>query len=159
MNCNHECSTCASKCIVNCPICNKNAREVKLNAVLNLVNDSTNIRKDEKVYICQNKKCDLVYFQENNPNYYLKKDISVPIWFKEKYDKYMVCYCRGIYLDDIVKIIKEHLNENKLTKEDIIKYFDEKEISCETKNPLGESCEKLFDNAIEYAYHILKEDK
>ena len=37
---------------------------------------------------------------------------------KEKYKNYIVCYCHNIYLDDIVKIVK-NTNESNLTKKDI----------------------------------------
>lgn len=156
MNCNHECSICQSGCVIVCPICGKPAREVKINAALNLVIEDKCIKKEAKIYICQNKKCDIVYFQKDNPKYYLKSDVKVPIWFKEKYDKYMVCYCRNIFLADIVKFINDIDDDKKLTKEDFVKLYPKIKEDCLHNNPLGESCDKLFANAIEYAYHIKK---
>lgn len=156
MNCNHECSNCQNGCIVLCPICEKNAREVKFSAAKTLVIEPKYLKKDELVYICQNKKCDVVYFQLNNPKYYFKNEIKKPIWFKEKVDKYMVCYCREIYLSDIIKIIKESKDDILYTKEDIMKKFPKVLEDCAHNNPLGESCDKVFENAIKYAYHITK---
>lgn len=156
MNCNHECNTCASSCNINCPICDKKGLVVKLEAALNLVNNNNFIDKNKKVYICQNKKCNVAYFQENNPKYYTKEEVTVPIWFKEKYNKYMVCYCYEIYINDIVNIIKNDNSDKKLTKEDIFKQFEKKHTDCLHKNPLGLDCDKVFDNAIEFAYHQKK---
>ena len=47
MNCNHECNTCESSCTVNCPICDKKGRVVKLEAALNLVNNNSYIDKNK----------------------------------------------------------------------------------------------------------------
>ena len=156
MNCNHECNTCASSCNINCPICDKKGLVVKLEAALNLVNNNNFIDKNKKVYICQNKKCNVAYFQENNPKYYTKEEVNVPICFKEKYNKYMVSYCYEIYINDIVNIIKNDNSDKKLTKEDILKHFEKKHTDCLHKNPLGLDCDKVFDNAIEFAYHQKK---
>ena len=158
MNCNHECNTCESSCTVNCPICDKKGRVVKLEAALNLVNNNSYIDKNKKVYICQNKKCTVTYFQEENPKYYTKEEVNVPIWFKETYSKYMVCYCYEIYINDIVNIFKNDNTNKKLTKEDILKHFTKKHDDCLHHNPLGEDCEKTFINAIEFAYHQKKGD-
>lgn len=156
MNCNHECNTCESACIIDCPICGKKGLIVKTEAALNLVNNNIYIDKNKKVYICQNKKCNVAYFQEDNPKYYTKEEVVVPIWFKETYSKYMVCYCYEIYLNDIVNIIKENNSNKILTKEDILKHFEKKHIDCTHKNPLGYDCDKVFENAIDFAYHQKK---
>ncbi len=156
MNCNHECNTCESACIVECPICGKKGLIVKTDAALNLVNNSNYIDKNKKVYICQNKKCNVAYFQEENPKYYTKEEVKVPIWFKETYSKYKVCYCYDIYIDDIVKIVKADNSKKRLTKEDILSHFEKKYDDCSKTNPLGLDCDKVFLNAIDFAYHQKK---
>lgn len=106
MNCTTTCNNC-NKCDDKCPYCGYKGKEVKLETVAELTkNKCVFFENGEKIYICTNKKCDLVYFQVGNPKVYLKEEIKVPVWFKEKYKNYIVCYCHNIYLDDIVKIVK-----------------------------------------------------
>lgn len=159
MNCNNECSTCKTNCALSCPICNQKGMMVRFDAAKNLVKDNKYLNKKQKVYICTNKKCEVVYYQKDNPKQYLKEEIKVPIWFKEKYDKYLVCYCHNIYLDDIVRIVLNSTVSEKLTIEDIKKQFPKVKENCKIKNPIGNSCERLFENAIEYAYKKKEEEK
>lgn len=151
MNCNKECSTCASSCGQKCPICGKNGLKVIHDAVLNIVKEPKYIDLNKQIYICQNKKCEVTYFQEENPKYYTKEELKVPIWFKEKYQKYLVCYCYNIYIDDIVKIISEE--KEKLSIDDIKHHFTKVHDDCKICHPLGTPCDKVFENAIEFCYH------
>ena len=94
-----------------------------------------------------------VYFQEDNPKYYLKDEVIRPIWYKENFDEYIVCYCHNIYLDDIVKIVK-NTNESNLTKKDILNLLNTNHLEdCKHLNPTGENCDILFKNAIQFAYN------
>ena len=104
MNCDNKCSTCSTKCNLLCPICNKQVKNVPIQTVKSLVKHDINLLETEETYICLNKKCNLVYFQNNNPSYYFKNDVNKPVWFKEKYPNYIVCYCRNIYLKEIVEL-------------------------------------------------------
>ena len=149
MNCNHECNSCASSCNASCPICNKTGLLVKLEAALNLVNNNSYIDKNKKVYICQNKKCTVTYFQEENPKYYTKEEVNVPIWFKEPMNEMIVCYCYNISLQEIIKVVKEH---KVYTKDEVIKILNKpKNNDCLHSNPIGKECDRLFENAIAYA--------
>ena len=72
---------------------------------------------------------------------------------KEKYKNYIVCYCHNIYLDDIVKIVK-NTNESNLTKKDILNLLNTNHFEdCKHLNPTGENCDILFKNAIQFAYN------
>lgn len=159
MNCNNNCSICESSCLLECPICNKKGLKVEYKTARNILIDSTFLKEKEDLYICTSKKCDVVYYQKDNPRLFYKEDVVVPIWYKEKYDKYLVCYCHNIYLDDIVKIVLNNNEKNKLTINDIKKQFIKEKDNCEIKNPTGITCNKLFENAIEFAYKQKKEAK
>ena len=88
MNCTTTCNNC-NKCDDKCPYCGYKGKEVKLETVAELTkNKCVFFENGEKIYICTNKKCDLVYFQVGNPKVYLKEEIKVPVWFKEKYKNY-----------------------------------------------------------------------
>ena len=83
MNCTTTCNNC-NKCDDKCPYCGYKGKEVKLETVAELTkNKCVFFENGEKIYICTNKKCDLVYFQVGNPKVYLKEEIKVPVWFKE----------------------------------------------------------------------------
>lgn len=151
MNCNNNCNTCESLCSVICPVCGMKGMKVKYQTVEKLLVDNTYLY-NEDVYLCTNKKCDIVYFQKDNPKYYSKNEVKVPVWYKEKYDKYLVCYCHNIYLKDIVSCVLNNDTNNKLTINDIKKQFPKIYESCDICNPTGLSCEKLFYNSIEFAY-------
>ena len=150
--CNQNCNTCTSKCQNGCPICNVVGKEVPLITVKNLLKNKQIYLTTEKTYICINRKCPVIYYQEKNPQYFIKDDVKTQIWFKTSLKEHIVCYCHNIKLLDIVEIVKQQ-DDTNLTKEKIFKILNIKETNdCLHNNPLGESCDKLFQNAIEYAY-------
>ena len=68
----------------------------------------------------------------------------------------MVCYCREIYLKDVVRAVFELGGcENK---KEILTYLGKGESKgmCIVKNPTGKPCDELFVNAIAYANKIYK---
>lgn len=150
--CNNNCSTCSSNCKGGCPICNVKGKNVPLITAKSLIKDGHNYLNNEQIYICINRKCSVIYFQDDNPKYFGKNEIKVPIWFKSNFNDYIVCYCHNIKLIDIVNIVKNSSDDN-LTKEKIFNILDIKEENdCIHNNPTGECCDKLFVNAIEFAY-------
>lgn len=153
MKCERNCSSCGSICNISCPVCGKIGQLVKKETVDSLIKDSFVFFKNEPIYLCTSRMCCVVYYQESNPKYYTKQDLLVPIWYKEKYNQYMVCYCRKIYLNDIVELVK-NIDKDNLTKADIIKILKKDTIhsDCLHSNPTGRSCDILFENAIKYAY-------
>ena len=158
MNCNNNCTTCESSCLVLCPVCGIKGMKVNYKTVSKLLKDNTHLFKED-VYLCTNKKCNIAYYQVDNPNTFNKEEVKVPIWFKEKYDKYLVCYCHNIYLSDIVKYVLECNTVDKITIDEIKNKFPKVYESCDICNPTGVSCEKLFNNSIDFAYKQKEEDK
>lgn len=150
--CDQNCSTCSSKCGSGCPICNVQGKNVPLITVKSLIKDKNYYLNDNNIYICINRKCPVIYYQEENPKYFIKDDIKTQIWFKSSINEQIICYCHNIKLIDIVEIVKNS-EEKDLTKEKIFEKLNVKEEKdCLYNNPLGESCDKLFKNAIEFAY-------
>jgi hypothetical protein len=94
-----------------------------------------------------------VYYFDTTPIIYTKDDLKRKIWFKSPLNEYIVCYCHNILLLDLVNIVKNSEDDN-LTKEKIFKILniDEETTDCLHKNPLGAPCDKVFKNAIDYAY-------
>lgn len=145
-NCDGKCDTCKTECINKCPICNATATQVPIETVKSLCN--IEINSNEDIYMCLNKKCNIAYF---NKEIILKtEDVNVPIWFKVPVNEMIVCYCYNITLLDIVNAVKKY---NVYTKEEIINKLNKQKQhkDCLHLNPIGKECDKLFENAIEYA--------
>ena len=158
MNCNQECNTCTTSCTKNCPKCQKAGLIVPVDTVVALTN-VTDIHFNEKYFLCTNPLCDTVYFSEESEQIIDKKQVNVDIWFKKGFKKrYMICYCRDIDLNDVIEAVK---NLDDVTEENIIKYLKKENIetNCLVNNPVGKDCKQLFDNAIEYALRINKQNE
>ena len=150
--CDHNCSTCSSICGSGCPLCNVQGKEVPLITIKSLLKDKNHYFNDLNTYICINRKCPVIYYQEENPKYFIKDDVKTQIWFKSSLNEQIICYCHNIKLTDIIEVVKNS-DEINLTKEKIFEILNIKEENnCLYHNPVGESCDKLFKNAIEFAY-------
>lgn len=151
--CDQNCNTCSANCKQGCPICNVLGKNVPLITVKSLIKDQNSFLNDKNTYICINRKCSVIYYQEENPKYFINDDVKSQIWFKSSLNEQIICYCHNIKLTDIVEIVKSS-NDNSLTKEKIFNLlgYEMSDKDCIYHNPLGESCDKLFKNAIEFAY-------
>ncbi len=150
-NCNGECATCKSVCGTVCPVCSAPGKLVPSITVATLTNKKVNLEKD--YYLCLRPNCEVAYFTEEK-ECINKGDVNVPVWFKSKYEDYIVCYCRNIYLKDIVMaVINLGGCENK---KEILQHLKKEDGSgkCIIKNPTGAPCDELFANAIVYANNI-----
>ncbi len=151
MNCNGECATCKSTCGTTCPKCGAPGKIVPSITVTSLSNSKINLEEDH--YLCLRPNCEVAYFTESG-KIIEKSTLNVPIWFKSKYEEYKVCYCRDIYLKDIVRaVISLGGCENK---KEILHFLDKEDGAgkCIIKNPTGAPCDELFANAISYANNI-----
>lgn len=150
VECNKDCATCQTGCGIKCPVCGAACIAVESATVANL--SKVPIKLDHAFYICLNPKCKTSYFDDQDTILVLD-DIKVPIWFKSSFLDYMVCYCRQIYLKDIIRAV---LSIENPTKEEIIKFLEKENIetNCLLNNPLGKDCDLLFNNAIEYAIKL-----
>ena len=150
--CTNNCNNCNSSCCASCPICNMKGKSVPLITLKHKIIKNRELIMDEKSYICINRNCDVVYFQETNPKYFLKDEIEDEVWFKTKGENQIICYCHKILLKDIVNIVKAS-NQEALTKTKILELLKvDGNHDCIKHNPVGESCDRLFQNAIIYAY-------
>lgn len=150
MECDKNCSTCQSTCGKVCPVCGATAIGVNTATVLNLTDVEVDI--NDHFYLCLNGKCNAAYFSDLG-TLIEKTEVKVPIWFKSNFFEYIVCYCRKIYLRDVIKAVFSLENP---TKEEIIKFLgkDNIESNCVANNPTSKSCDLLFENAIEYAKEL-----
>ncbi len=74
--CTNNCNSCKNSCTVNCPICNMKAKAVPLIALKHKIIKNQELIMNDKRYICINRNCEVVYFQETNPKYFIKSEIE-----------------------------------------------------------------------------------
>lgn len=152
--CNGHCGGCSGGCAYHCPICGAGAMLVPNETVKNMLIDDKSFDYTDNTYICLNKKCNVTYF--NSKQLLEKKDVKVPIWFKEYISSNsIICYCHNVTLKDIEDVVqKEHI----YTKDEVLKCLgkDISKTDCLHKNPIGKNCDELFKNAIEYAKGEIK---
>ena len=149
-----KCSNSCKKHIYACPLCHKVGMSVPLETVQTLTQMS-NI--GENFYLCTSPNCQVIYY--NNEYIFNKCDITTKVWYKGSIEEFIVCYCQNIKLIDIINAVTYLRGNNN--KEDVLKYLNknQNERNCLHKNPTGISCDKLFENALEFAkerYNKLK---
>lgn len=139
---------------LSCLKCNKKGMRVTFDTVLSLCNDfiKTTINYAH-YYLCTNKKCDVAYFSDTRT--ILTSEIKHPIWFKENSNKFIICYCRQITLNDIVEAIEKI--DGEITIEKVVRVLGKENDpkNCLLEFPTGEECTTLFLNAIEYGKKII----
>ena len=150
-----DCEKC-QKCIdkkEGCRRCFKKGKSVSFDTVLSLTKPYLkNTLTNDRYYLCTNPNCDVAYYTLTGRCIEVK-DVDCDIWYKKEKQKFMVCYCRDISLDDVVFAVSK-LEICTIPK--IIHFLqkDNVQTDCIHKNPTGESCARLFLNAIEYAKKI-----
>ena len=129
-----------------CPVCRKGSMKVPLETVETLT-QMKNIGNNYN--LCTNPNCNTVYF--NNEYIFNKCDITTKVWYKGSIEEFIVCYCQNIKLIDIINAVTYLRGNNN--KEDVLRYLNKSQDNkdCLHKNPTGVSCEKLFNNALEFA--------
>lgn len=156
MECSHNCATCNSNCGFKCPVCGANCIYVNSLTVQNLTNKQIDVEK--KYFLCTNPNCDVIYVDEHNIDIFSKRDVKVPVWYKSDFFNYIVCYCRNIYLRDVLQAV---FSIDNPTKENILKFLNKEnvETNCLLNNPTGKSCDLLFENSINYAIDLKKQQE
>ena len=157
MECTNNCSTCTSTCGHKCPCCEGSAMGVETATVVNL-SKIKNLFLEQQFYICLNPKCKIIYFNEDHSNLIDYQNVKVPVWFKSNFMNYIVCYCRNIYLKDVIRAV---FSMEETSKEKIIEFLGKENIetNCLINNPVSRDCNLLFKNAIEYALDLKKNQK
>lgn len=130
-----------------CPVCGKKGVSVKLETVKSIIKKSKKVPLREKFYICENSKCDVVYFSDNKVFY--TKDSIKDIDFKNNAKIRYACYCNKLTYEEVKEIAKKYKKTDwafivKEAKGKIVKS------DCIHKNPYGICCtSNSFQKAIE----------
>jgi hypothetical protein len=128
-----------------CPNCGQPTLKVKEEAVKNQAIESKNVSsKKAKWQVCVNENCDTVYLKPETQ--LSKSDLKQTLFFKDKTDNAMICYCYKITKGEIRLAIE---NGCKSVGE-VYKYLNKsKSGSCSTNNPLGKSCSGVFKYTVD----------
>lgn len=127
-----------------CPTCGQPTLKVKEETVESLMIDPSKLIKEKgKWQICVDQNCDTVYIKNDIE---VKKDEIKPVvFFKDKTDDAVICYCYKITKGDI----KQAVQHGCSTTGEVYKYLkSSKKGSCSTNNPLGKSCSNVFKHTL-----------
>lgn len=133
---------------LTCPKCKSLGKRVSIRTVNHLVVGSQKNRiLNDDYFICMDEKCDVVYYDENYEETFLKEDIKVPIWFKEAADPKYICYCSKVTEEEIIKAV---VNKNAKSLKEVVKLTGAmKNCNCEINNPLGVCCSPYIQEVID----------
>lgn len=134
-----------------CPKCGQPTLKVKEEAVKNQVIDAQNLSsKKGKWQVCVNENCDTVYLK--NDTQISKLEIKPVVFFKDKSDNAMICYCYKITKGEI----RLAIDKGCKSVGEVYKYLKKtKSGSCSTNNPLGKSCSGVF----KFTFDQIKNEK
>lgn len=124
-----------------CPVCGLPSLKVTEKAVwANLVDARWSIDKAHLNWnLCANPRCDCTYFA--NWRKFYTHDLIEPLFFKDRGDDVPICYCSDLTRGEIKDAVK-----NGCRSIDDVRKFTHKNIAglCDTKNPTGKCCDKVF---------------
>ncbi len=130
---------------VKCPVCGQVGDSVSINTVKSLVQNENIDVENQYFNICRSKSCEVVYYSREQA---IDQDaVKVPVWFKEKAEPKVLCYCSNNTEDDILKAVMD-IGEKDIGK--ILKATGiMNKCECETHNPTGKCCLSTVKEFIE----------
>jgi bacterioferritin-associated ferredoxin len=131
-----------------CPVCKLPGAHVKNVTVRHLVLDElTEQIGDEDYYLCMSEKCDITYYNPVTQITMNKRQIKVPLWFKEDANPKYACYCSKVTEEQVINAV---IKDGATDINDVIKITGAmKNSHCEKNNPLGKCCHQMLQKAID----------
>lgn len=136
-----------------CPVCGQPGNTVKNITVKHMVCDEA-VKQlgDEDYYLCMNKNCDVVYYSIELDAKFNKHQVKVPIWFKKDADPKYVCYCNKVTEKQVMDAV---IKDGARNMKDVSRLTGAMQKGqCLTKNPTGNCCHKIVQEAIDTALLI-----
>jgi hypothetical protein len=91
-----------------CPLCKTKGRYVENITVRHLLRKEMEEKAgQEDYYLCMNARCDIACYNDKTCTAFQKKDIIVPLWFKDDANPRYACYCSKITEEDVARAVKE----------------------------------------------------
>lgn len=133
------------KTIPICPECGQPAVKVSEKAVSHNLRKTKKIREKhgEKWYACINPGCECSYF--SSVTSFKTSDLTIPLFYKDKSDDAVICYCAGLKRGEIRNAVKHGC---KTTGE--VRKYTKKTGSgnCDKMNPLGKCCKTVLARTV-----------
>lgn len=125
--------------VMVCPVSNWKSKKVDLLTVRSLVRQLPLGMPQSAYYFCEDPECDVVYFPSNpKASLFLRKDLLVRVWAKERDDSVPVCYCFGFTRQDLWNEMRR--KGRSTVAERIMAEVKAGNCACEVKNPRGKCC-------------------
>lgn len=120
-----------------CPLCEQKGKNVQLLTLKALLQPSAMKKLEPNVlyWFCSNPTCTIVYFTEG-PTFFVKDDIKVPVFQKDKALDVFVCYCFGWTRENLI----QSTQQNSDPVDEIRRHVQAKRCGCEVNNPQGSCC-------------------
>ncbi|KUO61236.1 MAG: (2Fe-2S)-binding protein [Gracilibacter sp. BRH_c7a] len=130
----------------SCPVCKTLGSKVKRVTVEHLVLESlTELVGDSDYYLCMNEECNVVYY--NKETSFSKRQVKVPIWFKNGANPKYACYCSKVTEEQVINAV---VNDRADNMKEVLRITGAmKDAQCEKNNPLGKCCHHIIQNAID----------
>ena len=139
----------------HCPVCGQEGLSVdKITVQYLVINEHNSKIAGEHYMICMSEDCNVVYYDLDTDDVYLKDQVSVPIWFKQNADPKYACYCSKVTEEDVIDAVLYH---NARTVKDVNRITGAmKEANCKMNNPLGICCHNIIKEAITKGLNMKK---
>lgn len=122
-----------------CPISHTSSRKVQLRTLEHLLKLAWLAAiQNVQYYYCTEPTCDVVYFSNEDVPHFIKDDLQVKIFTKDKGDDVNVCYCFDWTRGKIRQEIAE--TGNSTASLEIAQKIKAALCACDVKNPKGECC-------------------
>jgi bacterioferritin-associated ferredoxin len=132
---------------VLCPLCKETGQHVKNITVKHLIKQELIDRIGaEDYFLCMNSICDVAYYSATGTGF-KKRDIKIPLWFKDDAKPKYVCYCSEITEEQVIKAVIEQDMTDMATIRQL--YDPGAKCQCHLKNPTGKCCSEVFSRAID----------
>lgn len=92
----------------------------------------------DSYYFDRTPECEVVYFSNETPSYFLKNDLTVRVGRKETESPISLCYCFGHTEESVREEIET--TDRSTVAERITAQVQAGNCSCEVKNPSGKCC-------------------
>ncbi len=123
----------------NCPVAQTASSRVQLRTVRSLVRGERRWQlQNVQYYFCNDSKCPVVYFSDEDVPYFRIEDLDVRVFVKDSGDDVPVCYCFEWTHE---RIRKEIIETGRSTAAmEIARQVKAALCACDVKNPKGRCC-------------------
>ncbi|MGH9803701.1 MAG: putative iron-sulfur cluster-binding metallochaperone [Candidatus Acidiferrales bacterium] len=125
--------------VLACPVSGTRSRQVDALTVKSLVRHLAFGEPPTQYYFCEAPDCEVVYFPwRDGATRFLRDDLLVRVWPKDRRDDTSVCYCFGVTRKQLREELERSDAPNAAAR--IKAEVQAGHCACEVKNPSGKCC-------------------